>query len=135
MARLPKLGKAMTDSICGCVVLADRHPGLTEGVRGLLASMFASVFIVGDEASLLRGAESLTPSLVIVDLAMAEGDLRELLSRVMARSPHSKLLVLSVHDEPVVTDAALRAGAHAVVLKRSIVTDLLPSIEKLLAHS
>jgi len=122
----------MTDSTRGCVLLADRHHGLTEGVRGLLETTFASVFIVNDEASLLKGTERLTPRLVIVDIALASGDLAGLVSRLIARSPHSKILMLSVHDEPCVAQAAVRAGAHAVVLKRSIVTDLLPAIDALL---
>jgi DNA-binding NarL/FixJ family response regulator len=122
----------MTDSTRGCVLLADRHHGLTEGVRGLLETTFASVFVVNDEASLLKGTERLTPRLVIVDIALASGDLAGLVSRLIARSPHSKVLMLSVHDEPCVAQAAVRAGAHAVVLKRSIVTDLLPAIDALL---
>ena len=122
----------MSDLTRGCVLLADRHHGLTEGVRGLLETTFASVFIVSDEASLLKGTERLTPRLVIVDIALAGGDLAGLVSHLIARSPHSKILVLSVHDEPCVAQAALRAGAHAVVLKRSIVTDLLPAIDAML---
>ena len=115
-----------------CVLLADRHHGLTEGVRGLLETTFSSVFMVSDEPSLLEGAERLAPVLVIVDIAMAEGDLAGLLGRIAARSPGSRRLVLSVHDEPSVAQAAIRAGADAIVVKRFIATDLLPAVEALL---
>ena len=40
------------------------------------------------------------------------------------------MIVLSVHDEKAVRRAALDAGADAFVLKRSIVTDLLPAIAR-----
>ncbi len=40
----------------------------------------------------------------------------------------SSIVVLSVHDEDTVRQAALAAGADAVVLKRAIATDLLPAI-------
>jgi DNA-binding NarL/FixJ family response regulator len=42
-------------------------------------------------------------------------------------------MVLSVHDEPTVAEAALLAGADAVVLKRSLATDLMPAVDALLA--
>ena len=44
------------------------------------------------------------------------------------RCPELKVVVLSVHDEDTVRQAALAAGADAVVLKRAIATDLLPAI-------
>ncbi len=89
--------------------------------------------MVADEASLLEGAGRLTPAVVVLDLSLSAGDLRGLLARVRARAPGSKVLLLSVHDEPTVADSALSAGADAVVLKRSLVTDLMPAVDALLA--
>jgi len=123
----------MADTDGSCVLLADRHHGLSEGVRGLLESAFASVFMVGDESSLLEGAQRLRPQVVIVDLSFAEGDVDRLLARVTARSPASKIVVLTVHDEPSVAEAALRAGACAVVWKRALATDLLAAIGEAVA--
>ena len=116
-----------------CVLLADRHHGLRDSVRGLLETEFETVFMVADEASLLEGAGRLAPPIVVLDLSLAGGDVRGLLARVCSRSPGSKVLMLTVHDEPTVADAALRAGADAVVLKRSLATDLMPAVEALLA--
>ena len=45
---------AMNDATASCVLLADRHHSLTEGVRGLLETVFSTVFMVADEASLNR---------------------------------------------------------------------------------
>ena len=45
-----------------CVLLADRHHGLTEGVRGLLETAFGTVVMVADEASLLDGAAGSSPT-------------------------------------------------------------------------
>jgi DNA-binding NarL/FixJ family response regulator len=116
-----------------CVLLADRHHDLAEGVRDLLGSAFACVFTVGDAASLLEGTERLKPRVVIVDLQFAQGDLAAVLADIVQRSPGSKIVVLTVHDEPSVARAALRAGAHGVVVKRSIATDLLAAIDEVLA--
>jgi two-component system secretion response regulator SsrB len=43
-----------------------------------------------------------------------------------------KLIVLSVHDEPSVRRAAMKAGADGFVLKRAIATDLMSTAESLL---
>lgn len=116
-----------------CVLLADRHHRLSEGVRGLLETTFAGVFMVADQASLMEGAERLAPALVVVDASLAQGDLAELLCSIRARAPAARLLVLSVHDESAVVDAALAAGADGLVLKRAIATDLMPAVDALLA--
>jgi len=64
----------MNDRSTRCVLLADRHPGLMEGVRGLLETAFGTVFMVGDEASLIDGIERLEPSVTVVDLALARSN-------------------------------------------------------------
>lgn len=116
-----------------CVLLGERHHGLSDGVRGLLETAFGAVFMVADKASLMEGADRLQPALVIVDLALAGGDLPCLLDALRNRAPSAKVLLLSVHDEPTVAVAAFAAGADGLVLKRSIASDLLPAVDALLA--
>ncbi len=123
----------MDNTRMNCVLLADRHHDLSEGVRGLLGTMFAGVFAVADEASLLEGAARIQPTVVVVDLSLAGGDIVEMMHAIRARAPAAKVLLLSVHDEPTVASAALAAGADGVVLKRMIATDLLPGIEAAIA--
>ena len=114
------------------MLLADRHHGLRDSVRGLLETEFETVFMVANEASLLEGAGRLKPAIVVVDLALSGGDMPGLLARVGARAPGAKVMVLSVHDEPTIAEAAMIAGADAVVLKRSLATDLLAAVDALL---
>lgn len=116
-----------------CVLLAERHHGLSDGVRGLLETTFSQVFMVGDQDSLMEGTTKLAPTLVIVDVSLAQGDIRHLLQSIRARAPHTKVLLLSVHDEPSVTEVAFAAGADGLVVKRSIATDLLPAVDAVLA--
>jgi len=117
----------------GCVLLADSHHRLSEGVRGLLETAFSGVFVVADQTSLMEGAAKLAPALVVVDVAMAQGDIDVLLRSIRDRAPAAKLLLLSVHDEARVAAAAFAAGADGFVLKRAIATDLLPAVDALLA--
>jgi DNA-binding NarL/FixJ family response regulator len=112
-----------------CVLLADRHHGLTEGVRGLLEAAFGTVVMVADETSLLEGAVRLEPDVAVVDLSLAQDRNLGWLRSLRERCPLLKVIVLSVHDEPNVRRAALEAGADAFVLKRAIVTDLLPAVD------
>ena len=115
-----------------CVLLADSHHGLIEGVRGLLETAFGTVFIVGDEGSLIDGVERLKPSVAIVDLALSRGSWLQLLRTLREGAPASKLIVLSIYDELSVARAAMGAGAHGFVLKRAIATDMLDSIDAVL---
>jgi len=114
-----------------CVLLADRHHGLSEGVRGLLSTAFGSVVMVADEASLIEGACRLQPDVAIVDLSLARDSNLNWLQALRESCPGLKVIVLSVHDEQSVRDAVMRAGADAFVLKRAIATDLLGVVDAL----
>lgn len=102
-------------------------------MRGLLETEFDTVFMVATEASLLEGAERLNPAVVLVDMSLSAGDLKRLLGLIGARAPGAKVLLLSVHDERTVAEGAFAAGAHAVVLKRCLATDLMPAVDTVLA--
>lgn len=116
-----------------CVLLADRHPALSEGVRSLLQTMFEVVVMVADEPSLIESATRIGPALAVVDLSLERGGSLAWLARLRAGCPDVKLIVVSVHDEPGVERAARAAGADGFVLKRAIATDLLPVAEAVLA--
>ena len=119
----------MPEKPLSCVLLADRHHGLSEGVRGLLETAFGSVVMVADEASLLDAAGRLVPDVAVVDLSLAREGGLGWLRAVRERCPGLKIIVLSVHDEQSVREAATAAGADALVLKRAIATDLLAAVE------
>ena len=120
----------MPNASLSCVLLADRHHGLTEGLRGLLATAFKTVVMVADETSLIEGADRLQPDMVIVDLSLAPGS-QSSWQALRRNCPNLKLIVIGVHDEASVRDAVLRAGADAYVLKRAIATDLLDTVDAL----
>ncbi len=123
----------MSGGSADCVLLADRHHGLSEGIRGLLASAFDHVFMVADESSLIEGAGRLQPAMAVVDLSLGNGDIYGVLLALKARAPLTKVLLLSVHDEPSVLRSAMGGGADGVVLKRDISTELLPAVDAVLA--
>jgi DNA-binding NarL/FixJ family response regulator len=73
-----------------CVLLADRHHGLTEGVRGLLATSFGSVVMVADETSLIEGANRLQPDMAVVDLSLAHDNQLDWLQALRHDCPSSR---------------------------------------------
>src|SRR6185436_14592397 len=99
----------MSSEAIRCVVLADRHHGLSEGIRGLLESKFPAVVMVADETSLLESAARMKPSIVVADLALAQGESFGWLRRLLARCPDSRVIVLSCHDEQAIEQAAFEA--------------------------
>jgi DNA-binding NarL/FixJ family response regulator len=117
----------------GCVLLANRHHGLSEGIRNLLDTTFSSVFMVADEASLIEGAARLQPAVVVMDLSLGAGNMFGVMQELRKRAPDAKVLLLSVHDEPTIAESAAAAGADAIVLKRAIASDLLPAVDAILA--
>jgi DNA-binding NarL/FixJ family response regulator len=125
--------RAKVSNPAKCVLLADRHHSLSEGIRGLLETAFGTIFIVADEASLLDGVNRLAPSVTIVDLALADGEWLRLLQTLRERSPASKLIVLSLYDELSVVRAAMGAGVDAFVLKRALATDMLDAVAAVLS--
>lgn len=116
----------------GCVILADSHQNLLEGIRGLLESMFEAVVMVTDKRSLFEVADKLKPRLAIVDLSLPVCGELNVAREFKSRYPELKFIILSVHDEPEAVNEVMSAGASGFVLKRSIATDLLPAVRKVL---
>ena len=119
----------MAEHKASCVLLADRHHGVTEGVRGLLETLFETVVMVADGPSLLESARRLQPEVAVVDISLTRDASLGWLTELRERAPNLKVIVLSVHDEPAVRRAAMDAGADGFVLKRAIATELLTTIE------
>ena len=123
----------MSAATAACVLIADRHHGLFQGIRGLLETTFNRVFLVTDKESLIDGAARLQPTVIVIDLFYAAGDLSGLIRELREHAPAAKHLLLSVHDEPTIIAAAIESGADGLVLKRAIGRDLMPAIDALLA--
>jgi DNA-binding NarL/FixJ family response regulator len=118
----------------GTVVLADSHSPMLEGVRSLLEGRFEAVVMVADEVSLLQTVEKVKPELAIVDLSFPRKEMNSgnIAAMLRERFPDLKLIMLSVHDEPVVVERMLAMDAAGYVMKGSATTDLLPAIEEVL---
>src|SRR5258705_6775849 len=95
------------------VLLVDDHPLLRRGMRVLIEQK--SKFEVCGEASNAPQAVDLAqqtqPDLAIVDITLESTNGIELIKGLLAQSPGMRILVVSMHDEKVYAERALRAGA------------------------
>src|SRR5262249_35002445 len=95
-----RMRRTMSEAETRCVLLADPHHGMSEGMRGLLATAFEAVVMVADEVSLFESAGRLDSHLAIVDLALSRGNVLEMMRRLRSRFPAMKVIAVSVHDQP-----------------------------------
>ena len=114
------------------VILADTHHPMLEGIRGLLETMFEAVVMVADDTSLFDTAARLDADLIVVDLSLPVSRDVNIVARLKERFPECKLIVLSVHEEPIAVEKVMAAGAQGFVLKRSAATDLIPAVRAVL---
>jgi len=115
-----------------CAILADRHTLLAEGIRDLLETAFQTVYLVADTPTLREGTSRLLPALIVLDMSLAGHNSLRVLQQIRELSPASRVLVLSMHDDAAVARMALSAGAHGVVLKRSIGEDFMHAVDAVL---
>lgn len=115
-----------------CVILADSHQDMLEGLRGLLKTEFESVVMVADEKSLFDVIERLRPDIAVVDLSSPVSGEVNAARKIKSYHPDLKFIILSVHDETTAVNEMMSAGAAGFVLKRSAVTDLLPAVDEVL---
>ncbi len=114
-----------------CVVLADKHQGMLEGIRGLLESVFETVVMVANDTSLFEALDKIHPDMAVVDLSLPASGETHITRRIRARYPDMKLIILSVHDDAAVAESVLSAGAAGFVLKRSAGEDILAAVDSI----
>jgi DNA-binding NarL/FixJ family response regulator len=114
-----------------CIVLADEHQIVLEGLRGLLETLFGGVVMVADQASLIQALHKIKPELAILDLSLlGHGDLHTT-GELNKRFPNVKVIIISDYDEPDIVAEVMSSGVSGYVLKKCAATDLLAAVEKI----
>jgi DNA-binding NarL/FixJ family response regulator len=85
----------------------------------------------GDGQSAIQIARQLLPDVILLDISMPGLSGLETATRLRPHLPKAKILMLSQEDAALLLPDALAAGAHGVVDKSRLVTDLSPAIKKL----
>ena len=101
------------------LLIVDDHPIVRQGLRQLLEAE-PDITVCGEAetpSAALQAAEKTNPDMAIVDLSLKDGSGLELIKDLKIRHPHLAILVLSMHDEAVYAERALRAGALGYIMK------------------
>jgi two-component system nitrate/nitrite response regulator NarL len=113
------------------VLVADDHALVREGVRQVLSD--ASAFdVVGEAASAgeaLDLAAELRPDVVLLDVSMPGGSGLHAVGSFATRSPGTRVLMLSMHDDPEYVVGSVRAGAQGYVRKDSTPAELRAAVK------
>ena len=116
------------------ILLVDDHPLVREWLTNLINE--EPDFEVCGSASNTHEAlgliGTLLPRIVVVDISLDGGSGLELIKDVKAVHPHVDMIVLSMHDEMLYAERAMRAGAAGYVMKREATDKVLEAIRTVL---
>ena len=112
------------------ILLADDHTVMRNGLR-LLLERQPNLTVVGeasDGRETVRAAESVSPDVVVMDIAMPNLNGIEAARQITAARPETAIVILSMHSDESYVIRALKAGARAYLLKDSAEGDLIAAI-------
>ncbi len=116
------------------VLLIDDHPFMRAGLGQLLGQQpdLCVCGEAGSPAEALKAFGECRPDIVLSDLTMPGRAGLEFVKDLLALAPKLPILVISMHDEVVYAERALRAGARGYIMKEAGGEALLAAIRKIL---
>jgi len=116
------------------IFIVDDHPIVRQGLA-LLINRESDLAVCGDAAdagSALSLIGELRPDLVVVDLSLNGPDGLDLLKSIRTRDSRLPVLILSMLDETLYAERALRAGANGYIMKQEATERVLVAIRGIL---
>ena len=114
------------------IIIADDHTLMTEGLRRLLEADFDVIGTASNGRELLTMLNSMTPDVIVLDIAMPELNGIEAARLISKSYPNVKLVFVTQQIDRHYIQAAFRAGASAFVSKQSASTELQGAIHNAL---
>jgi DNA-binding NarL/FixJ family response regulator len=117
------------------IFIVDDHPLIRRGLRQLFEAE-PEITVCGEAATIaegISGIKSSAPDLVIVDISLPDGSGLDLIKRLHAFNPDQLILVSSMHDEKLMAERVLRAGAMGYVSKQETPEYLIDAVNKVLS--
>ncbi|WP_114241127.1 response regulator transcription factor [Dyella sp. C9] len=106
------------------LIIADDHRMVAEGVQHILEEDFDLLEIASDGEALIEAVQRLKPDLVVADINMPRCSGMDALKSLRQAGVFTRFVFLTMHMEPALAVAALRAGASGYILKNSAGEDL-----------
>jgi DNA-binding NarL/FixJ family response regulator len=114
------------------ILIADDHANMLERVSRVLATDYDVVAAVADGLAAVDAVVKLKPDLAIFDISMPGLTGLEAAAKLGKAGRDARVIFLTVHEDQEFVDAARSVGAFGYVLKRNILTDLLPVVRRAL---
>jgi DNA-binding NarL/FixJ family response regulator len=117
------------------VFVVDDHPIVRQGLT-LLINRETDLTVCGDAEEMhaaLQAIPLVRPDILIVDISLNGPDGLELLKNIRLTSPHLPVLILSMHDESIYAERALRAGANGYIMKQEATDKVLVAVRRILS--
>ena len=110
------------------VLVADDHPAVAAGLRAVLEPEFDVIATVGDGNALVAAAATLTPDVIVTDIAMPGLDGIVAAGEILQRHPMARIVFVTVHNDLELLQKGLAIGALGYVLKLMAGEELVPAI-------
>ena len=117
------------------ILVVDDHPIVLEGMSQVLGREpdLRVEWTARSIAEAMAVCRQQAPDLAIVDLSLADGSGMELIHQMHAHCPEVPILVMSMHDEALYADRALRAGAQGYLMKQTTPKCIISAIKQIRA--
>src|SRR5471032_922741 len=116
------------------ILLVDDHPLVREWLANLINEQ-SDLHVCGEASNAPQAFEIIgveKPDIVIVDISLEGGSGIELIKNIKSAHPDVAMIVLSMHDESLYAERALRAGARGYIMKREATKKILQAIRAVL---
>jgi DNA-binding NarL/FixJ family response regulator len=116
------------------VLVVDDHPIVRAGLAQLI-NREPDLAVCGDAEEMhaaLRNISELKPDILIVDISLNGPDGLDLLKAIRSSDPNLPVLILSMHDESIYAERALRAGANGYIMKQEATERVLVALRRIL---
>jgi len=116
------------------ILLVDDHPFMRAGLAQLINQQpdLAVVGEASDPVEAQRAAAKTLPDLILSDITMPGRSGLEFIKDLHATQPNLAVLVVSMHDEALYAERAIRAGARGYIMKEAGGESLLAAIRQVL---
>jgi DNA-binding NarL/FixJ family response regulator len=116
------------------VLLVDDHPIVRQGLARLIERE-VDLSVCGEAEgahTAFHAIETLRPDIVLLDISLNGPDGLEVLKEIRVKTGSLPVLILSMHDESIYAERAMRAGANGYIMKQEATEKVLIAIRRIL---
>jgi DNA-binding NarL/FixJ family response regulator len=116
------------------VLLIDDHPIVRQGLA-LLIDREPDLSVCGEAEgshTAFHAVATLHPDIVVLDISLSGPDGLDVLKEIRTKTQNLPVLILSMHDESIYAERAMRAGANGYIMKQEATDKVLVAIRRIL---